>query len=162
MSSSTNTGGEGSQNPSGGRSTGAGGGPAGKFPCRNYQQAGHPPNYWVDVYGATCASCQVSNQMSHDSQPAKDYISVHRVINTARHVKSRELSIMSLDRAPYHVLSIAIRGLLGRFHSLRRRCGAEPYGSSYVKRSKWPMKPLLSCTTALTVGEDRFDFTCTT
>ncbi|KAH8717037.1 hypothetical protein GQ44DRAFT_712755 [Phaeosphaeriaceae sp. PMI808] len=57
MSGNASASGGQSQRPSGGRSTGAAGGENGKFPCRNYQQSGHPSNVWVDVNGARCAHC---------------------------------------------------------------------------------------------------------
>ncbi|KAF1851799.1 uncharacterized protein K460DRAFT_401809 [Cucurbitaria berberidis CBS 394.84] len=47
-----------SQQPSGGRSTGAEGGPSGYFQCANYRE-GHPLQYrWVPVNGSLCAHCQ--------------------------------------------------------------------------------------------------------
>ncbi len=47
---------------SGEKSTGATGGGHNKFPCRNYQQEGHPKDYtWVDISGNLCAHCLVSH-----------------------------------------------------------------------------------------------------
>ncbi|KAF1916863.1 hypothetical protein BDU57DRAFT_529834 [Ampelomyces quisqualis] len=69
MSTAAGSSGSGGQKPSGGRATGAGGGPNGKFPCRNHQQPGHPSNYWVDLYDQLCPHCLITAQvMARDNE----------------------------------------------------------------------------------------------
>ncbi|KAH3910364.1 hypothetical protein HBI56_076460 [Parastagonospora nodorum] len=58
MSSTSGSGAQYPGQPSGNRSTGAMGGAAPKFNCKNYLQSGHPVGVTVDRNGAICTHCQ--------------------------------------------------------------------------------------------------------
>jgi len=80
MSSSTGTGGQYPGQPSGNRSTGAMGGAAPKFNCKNYMQSDHPVGVTVDRNGSICTHCQVSHQTINSwfcFRSAHEHVSVH-------------------------------------------------------------------------------------